>query len=161
MKRTETLLRRASCGVALLAGIAGWLLAAAPAQAQEVCGNLASSSDDALALYLDELDSEWGVPIADEGLCTRLTQNFVKGCQTAVKDTVKCIQGQIGGIAKQNQIACKVLATGDSSDCIASFKAEAKNASNAAANTGSDKAVVCAGTAADSYFDVCMLGLPM
>jgi hypothetical protein len=162
MKAIETMLRRGSLGLALLVGMAGGLLAAAPAQAQAqaVCGNLATTPEDALGFYLDELDAEWNLPIADEALCTKLTQNFVKACQTAVKDTVKCIQDQIGTLNKQNQIACKGLSKGNSASCIESFTQQAKNAADAVSNTGRDKAAVCAGTQADAYFNVCMLGVP-
>jgi hypothetical protein len=163
MTAIETLMRRASCGLVLLGGIAGWLLAAGPAQAQaapEVCGNLETTAQDALGFYLDELDSEWTVPIADEGLCKQLTQSFAKACQFAVRDTVRCIQNQIGTLNKQNQIACKGLSQGNAASCIESFTQQAKNAAAAAGNAGKDQAAECSGEAADTYFNVCMLGFP-
>jgi hypothetical protein len=143
--------------------MAGWLLAAAPAQAQpapEVCGNLETTAQDALGLYLDELDSEWTVPIADEGVCTKLTQSFAKACQYAVRDTVKCLQNQIGTLNRQNQIACRGLSKGNAASCIESFTQQAKNAADAVGNAGKDQSAECSGAASDTYFNVCMLGFP-
>ncbi len=159
MTTIATSLRSARWGLALLGGVAGLLLTALPAQAQELCGLLPDAAENALDLYLDELDDEFSVNLNDGDLCGKLTQNFIKACETAVKDTVKCIQNQVKNLAKQNQTLCTGLNSGSAaSECSSFYKNQSKSIAEAIAIFGSMESDECAAVAAAEFFDVCMYG---
>jgi len=145
--------------VALLAGVAALSFVPRPAAAQEVCADLEGLAEEALDLYLDELDDEFGVDLNNPDLCTKLAENYIKACQKAAKDNVKCFQNQIKAIDKQNQTACKALFTGPSaSECSEDSKNQAKDRSDQVTNDAEDAAVGCE-SLADDFFQVCMEGL--
>ena len=157
MTTIATSTRRARGALLFLASCFGLLLLAAPAQAQDVCGDLEDMTNETLDLYLEELNDEFDVDLNDGDLCTKLTENFIKACQTAVKDAVKCIQNQFKNLNKQNQTACKVLAL-DVNACTTLHKNEAKAGSDEVAAAGNEESDDCETIAADEYFDVCMFG---
>ena len=112
--------------IALLGGIASALLLTAPARAQELCGgDLEGLPDQILGLYLERLAEEPGVGLEDEEFCSKLTQNFVKACQTAAKDGIKCHLAQVSALETQNREGCKVYEPANK-DCVTSFKTTAK-----------------------------------
>jgi hypothetical protein len=156
MTTIESMLGHARWGLALLAGLTALMFAGAPAQAQEVCADIGGISDEVLDLYLDELDDEWGVDLNDGDLCTALTKNFIKACQNAVKDSVKCIDKQLGTLNKQNQTLCKAFDEG--SGCVNFYKDMAKDNSNEVRSIGDFESDECETFAADDFFDICMFG---
>jgi hypothetical protein len=158
MTRIVTSLRLANWRLALLGAVTCLLLGALPSSAQDVCGDLEDMTEETLDLYIDELNEEWDVDLNDGDLCTKLTENFIKGCQTAVKDAAKCIQNQIKALSKQNQTACKALAGSEASACSASYKDEAKSDSDEVADFARAESDDCETFAAEDYFDVCMFG---
>ncbi len=99
---------------------------------------------------------EWGVGFNDEDLCTTLTKNFIKACQNAVKDSVKCIDKQINTLSKQNQTLCKAFDEG--SDCVDSYKDDAKGDSDEVGDIGDSESGFCETEAAEIFFDICMFG---
>ena len=152
-------LRSARWALALIMGMTGLLLGSVPAQAQDICGDLEDAAEDALDLYVDELDEEFSVDLADEDLCVTLTKNFIKACQTAVKDTVKCIQNQIKSLGKQNQSLCKGLLEGDEeSGCSSFYKNQQKSFSESITALGEDEASDCEIFMAEDFFDICLFG---
>jgi hypothetical protein len=156
MTTIETLRGHVRWGLALLAGLTALSFSGGPAQAQEICGDLEGLAEDVLDLYLDELDDEWGVGFNDEDLCTTLTKNFIKACQNAVKDSVKCIDKQINTLSKQNQTLCKAFDEG--SDCVDSYKDDAKGDSDEVGDIGDSESGFCETEAAEIFFDICMFG---
>lgn len=157
MKTMEIALRGSQRSLMLLAGTTALLFAALPAQAQDVCGDLGDIPSEVTELYLDELDDEFAVDLNDADLCTKLTENFVKACQTAVKDAVKCIQNQIKTLNKQNQTLCKALSL-NPNECASFYKDTSKAGSQAVADEGDDQSANCAVFAADEFYDVCLFG---
>ena len=145
--------------IALLGGIASAMLLTAPARALEICGgDLEDLPDQILDVYLDQLAADPGVGLEDEEFCSKLTQNFVKACQSAVKDSIKCQMAQVSALDTQNREGCKVFVPRDEAkDCMNSFKTTAKSAQTELKNQQAELALECENLA-DAYFDVCMFG---
>jgi hypothetical protein len=159
MTTIESLRGHARWGLALLAGLTALVFSGAPAQAQEVCADIEGIAGEVLDLYLDELDDEWGVDLNDSDLCTTLTKNFIKACQNAVKNSVKCIDKQLGTLSKQNQTVCKTVYAGnDASACANSYKEDAKDDSDEVGSIGDSESEICETFAAADFFDVCVSG---
>jgi len=154
----KTMTRESQRRVLLLAGMTVLLFAALPAQAQEVCADIDDVPEEVTELYVDELNDEFSVDLNDADLCSKLTDNFIKACQTAVKDAAKCIQNQIKTLSKQNQTLCKALAGPDAKECASFYKDLAKNTSEAIATESRLRSEQCATIAADEYFDICLFG---
>ena len=143
----------------LLAGMTAVLFAALPAQAQEVCADPGDVPEDVTELYLEELEEEFDVDLNDAELCEKLTENFVKACQSAVKDAVKCIQNQIKTLNKQNQTLCKALAPPpEVNACTTNYKNSSKAGSEAVAEEGELQAGICESLAAFEFNEVCLFG---
>ena len=154
-------LRSARWALALIGGLAGLSFGALPAQAQgtELCGDIEDMADQAFETYLEELDEEFALDLGDEKLCESLTKNFIKACQTAVKDSVKCFQNQIKSLSKQDQTACKALAGSGVSECVTFYKNREKSYSNEVQAIGDDQSDDCETVNADEFFDICMFGI--
>lgn len=158
MESIHETLRNARWRQALLGSLAGLLFVAHPVQAQDVCADLSNVADEAFDLYIEQLDEEFDVGLANAELCGKLTENFVKGCQTAAKDAVKCIQNQVKSLDKQNQAACKALAGDDVDACKAFYQDRSKNDLVGVASDGDDQSTACAGEQADDFYDACFFG---
>ena len=87
-------MRRAGSLLTLLGGMAALLFLADPAQAQVCEADLEDLAEDVLELYIDELNSVWGVDLENEEFCTKVANNFFKACQSAAIDNIKCLQNQ-------------------------------------------------------------------
>jgi hypothetical protein len=158
-RKRATRLRTTRLALALLQASAALLFAAAPAAAQQICGNVLDAADDTLDLHLQNLGFGIGVPVDDEEVCEKLTGYFVKGCLDAIRRVSDCLLGQFSSLAKQNKYACKATPGGGGSSCVDEVEEELKAGRQALKQLGADVAEECEGSAADEYFDVCMNGL--
>jgi hypothetical protein len=158
-EESEMLTCRSRVTIALWGGIASVLLLTAPARAQEICGgDLAGLPDQILDLYLEQLTQEPGVGLEDEDFCSKLTQNFVKACQTAAKDSTRCELALVSALDAQNREGCKVFVTpAEVKDCMNSFKTTAKTAKSELTSQRMELESECEDLA-DAFFDVCMFG---
>lgn len=160
MKTLTMALRRLHRRPLLLAGLTALLFAALPAQAQlgDTCPTLNDIPEETLDLYLDELEDEFGADQGDDELCSKLTDNFVKACQTAVKDALKCLQNQFKALNQQNQTLCKALAGSGVDACTNYYKNSSKAASEVMKNDAGFRTANCEQNAADEFYDVCYSG---
>ena len=115
-------MRRIGC--ALIAALAAFALAPAPARAQ-IFGALDDSCDIANDVRDWNLDQFGGFAL-DADTCTKMTLSVLKQCETAVKTAAKCWRTQIGTIPKTAKSACKTV--GDPAACSEGYKNEAADA---------------------------------
>lgn len=159
MATIGTSTRGARWGLALLGGMLGLLFTGLPAQAQMICGASEDMREDLLELYIEELADEFEVDTGDEEFCSKLTENFIKACQTLVKDTFKCVKNQIASLGKQNKTSCGEFAPGDS-ECTAFFKNQTKEGEAAVSGAADEESALCELDSAEEFFDICMFGFP-
>lgn len=161
MKTMEKALRASLHTLVLLTGIFTLLFAALPARAQlqdGACPRLNDVPEEILNLYLDELEDEFEADFGGDALCSALRKNFVKACQTAVKDALKCIQNQLKTVDKQNQALCKALAGPGLDACANYYKNSSKAAAEVMKTDAGFRAENCEQDAGQDFYDVCFNG---
>jgi len=143
----------------LLVGVTGAWLVAQPAAAQPPCLEPDEAVDETLEFLVERLEHTFGLDLNDADLCEALTQNFIKTCSAAVKESVKCLQIQFAGWSRQDQIACKALLTGDAAkECATEAKDLLKAYQNQFKLASAEAIDACQNAFADEYFDVCLSG---
>jgi hypothetical protein len=152
MTTSETSMRFWKRGLAAMGVLTSLALAPAPAQAQ-ICGELDDIADDLLDAYIDVLEEVFSFPLFDEKTCDSMAKAFLKQCDTAVKDAVKCSDRQLDGIPKVAKPACK-LASKNPSQCDDDFK-ELADAEKQAVDDLAPSAHEDCEDAADELFDIC------
>lgn len=119
-----------------------------------------SVSEDMLELYLAELIQEWGIGLGSGPYCSKASQNFVKVCQTVVKSSVKCIEHQIDGLAKQDEEGCKAFAGSEAKACEASVDEAAETYLGTLTGPQTLEEKKCATVAGGHFFRMCKFGTP-
>ena len=141
--------KRAWITIGVLAGVT---LSPVAAQAQ-ICGEPPDIAEDLLEFYVSEFEDLFTL---SEQTCDAMAKEFLKACDTAVKDAVKVRRAPARRVPKAAKPACKE-ASQNPSDCAGDYKDDAKD----------DKQLVEAGAnfafgecedEADKFWDTCRFG---
>jgi hypothetical protein len=138
-------------GIAAFGAMATLALTPAPAQAQP-CGDIPNIANDLLGIYLDQFEGYF--TLNTQKNCDSLQKTFYSACTSAVKDSVKCWDRQIGTLPKAAAPVCNEAVKPD--QCNQSFKNDAKNGQNEVDSEASAEYLDCQSRAIQ-LFSACFL----